>query len=137
MLIKWSAPMVSGAIPSYSQYISPGNFAVAQQGLADALAQYDPIHKQFNVAESACFGCHSVSDWLAYFGAVFNCPHGNAGYLRYYNIEPFLAANGSVQALGQFTANPTAGLRALRTSMHQELLHIASTEMPHLCTSRS
>lgn len=101
LLIKWTAAMVGGAIPGYSAY--PGVGAqIGQPGLATALKSYDP-EGRFAVAESSCFGCHSAEDWLGYFDSIFNNPYGNAQYVRIYNIQPFLAAGGALDALATLT----------------------------------
>jgi hypothetical protein len=103
LLVEWSAAMVQGAIPAYSQYPSPKDLQIGQPGLATALKQYDPQEQRFIVGESFCFGCATKDQWLAYFEAVFACPYGNAEYVRIYNIQPFLASPGALDALATFT----------------------------------
>jgi hypothetical protein len=120
LLIEWSAPMVKPAMPGYSFYFGPGDFApgkpspVGQPGLRDALAAYHNVNQtkkkadmRYVVAESACFGCGTVEQWKGYFDAVFSetmNPYGKVAYLRYYNIEPFANSPGAVEALRQFVA---------------------------------
>ena len=51
LLIEWSAPMVKPAMPGYSFYFGPGDFApgkpspVGQPGLRDALAAYHNVNQ--------------------------------------------------------------------------------------------
>eukprot|EP00040_Diaphanoeca_grandis_P010943 m.56076 g.56076 ORF g.56076 m.56076 type:complete len:458 (-) comp22177_c0_seq2:163-1536(-) len=109
LLIEWSSAMVPPATPGYSFYFGPGQFKakggpLGQPGLRTALEAYDPEHLRFTVAESACFGCTTATEWQGYFDAVFNNPYGNVSYLRYYNLEPFLASPGAVPGLHQFIA---------------------------------
>lgn len=102
LLTKWTAAMVGGAIPGYSAY--PGVGAkIGQPGLATALQSYDPGGRRFVVAESSCFGCHNTKEWLQYFDSIFNNPYGNAQYVRIYNVQPFLAAGGALDALATLT----------------------------------
>ena len=108
-LIEWSAAMVKPAIPGYSFYFGPGTFSpgqpnpVGQPGLLAALQSYDPEERRYVVAESACFGCTTVAEWVGYFEAVFSSnPYGTVEYLRYYNIEPFAKSPGAVEGLRQF-----------------------------------
>ena len=65
---------------------------------------------RFLVAESACFGCQTAHDWETYFWAVFYNPVGAVQYLRYYNIEPFLAAPeakvGLANVITKWTGRP-------------------------------
>ena len=116
LLIEWSAPMVNPAMPGYSFYFGPDDFApgkpspVGQPGLRDALALYYNHSKNedmhYVVAESACFGCNTVEQWKGYFEAVFGTSntYGRVAYLRYYNIEPFAKSPGAVEGLRQFLA---------------------------------
>ena len=92
------------------QYLSPGCFNVScfEPGLKAALDAYDPgpgLKKgRFLVAETACFGCKGAKQWEQYFRAVFDNIAGEVPYMRYYNIEPFLAAPGAVEGLRNFVA---------------------------------
>ena len=100
LLVEWEAAMVagSGAVPAYSAYPAVGD-PIGQQGLAAALDKYDPAGRRFVVGESTCFGCTDREQWLAYFKAIFENPFGRVLYVRIYNIEPFLAAGGALDAL--------------------------------------
>ena len=64
------------------------------------------------MAESACFGCSSAAEWEAYFRAVFDNAAGAVQYLRYYNVEPFLAASEARAGLANFV-NSWEGRTAL------------------------
>ena len=98
--------MLEPATPGYSFYLSPScaNTSCFQPGLKTALDSYDgnPKKGRFVVAETACFGCSTVAQWEGYFHAVFNNSAGPVQYMRYYNVEPFLAATGSVEGLRNF-----------------------------------
>ena len=130
LLIEWNSPMTPPATPGYSFYLSPHCFNVScfQPGLRTALESYDPgagLKKgRFVVAESACFGCTGAAEWEGYFNAAFNNSAGEVHYLRYYNIEPFLAAPGSVEGLRNFvngwreTPASTARQAAMKTDDH-------------------
>jgi hypothetical protein len=106
--IEWNSPMIAPATPGYSFYLSPSCFhkkSCFQPGLKTALDNYNGNSKKgrFVVAETACFGCKSVAEWEGYFHTIFaNNKVGEVQYLRYYNIEPFLAAAGSVEGLQNF-----------------------------------
>ena len=102
LLIKWTAAMVGGAIPGYSAYPGVGD-KIGQPGLATALQSYDPDGRRFVVAESTCFGCQNAQEWLSYFDSIFNNPYGSAQYVRIYNIQPFIAAGGALDALATLT----------------------------------
>ena len=106
LMIKWDSPMIAPATPGYSFYLSPSCFNTScfQPGLKAALDTYDgnPKKGRFVVAETACFGCSTVAQWEGYFHAVFNNSAGPVQYMRYYNVEPFLAATGSVEGLRNF-----------------------------------
>ena len=108
LMIEWNSPMIAPATPGYSFYLSPRCFNVScfEPGLKAALDAYDPgpgLKKgQFLVAETACFGCKGAAEWEQYFRAVFDNVAGEVPYMRYYNIEPFLAAPGSVEGLRNF-----------------------------------
>lgn len=107
-LIEWNSPMIAPAIPGYSFYFGPNKFhenPVGQPGLHSALLSYPPANMTFIVAESACFGCSSVQDWAGYFDTVFSNPYGRVSYLRYYNIEPFVASKNGVAGLHSFIDN--------------------------------
>ena len=50
---------------------------------------------RYVVAESACFGCSTADEWVAYFTAIFSNssnPYGRVDHMRYYNIAPFVQA---------------------------------------------
>jgi len=121
LMIEWNSPMLPPATPGYSFYLSPGCFNVTcfQPGLKAALDSYDPgpgLKKQrFLVAETACFGCTGAAEWEGYFTAIFDNTAGEVPYMRYYNIEPFLAAPGSVEGLRNFVLGwrtPSSSKRA-------------------------
>ena len=99
--VPWDAPIVPPATAAYSFYIGPGG-TIGQAGLALALEKYDPARRRFAVAETFCFDCHSKAEWLRYFEACFGSPHGNATYMRVYNVQPFLESAGAVDALRAF-----------------------------------
>lgn len=102
LLIEWEAAMVGGAVPAYSAYPGVGA-TIGQPGLAAALDKYDPAGRRFIVGESTCFGCGNQQQWLAYFHSIFQNPYGSAQYVRIYNIQPFLAAGGALDALVTLT----------------------------------
>jgi hypothetical protein len=97
--------MVHPGMPAYSAYPGGKTLEIGQPGLATALGVYDPQEKRFAVAESTCFGCASKQHWMEYFNAIFNCPYGNAQYVRIYNMQPFLASAGALDALAALTGN--------------------------------
>jgi hypothetical protein len=93
--------MVPPATAAYSFYIGPTG-TIGQPGLATALANYDPNHRRFAVAETFCFGCKSRDEWTSYLNACLGSPYGNVTYMRVYNLQPFLASPGAVDALGAY-----------------------------------
>jgi len=104
-LIKWSAGMVAPATPGYSFYYGPATPVIGQVGLKKALLAYNPgtpRRGEFIIAESACFGCGTPSDWVQYFRLAFHSPFGIVRQLRYYNLEPFVGQEGAIQGLHEF-----------------------------------
>ena len=108
LLARWDAPMVAPAVPGYTFYFGPGKFPgpgrpspVGQPGLRKALkTYYGEDEPRYVVAESACFGCSTADEWVAYFTAIFSNssnPYGRVDYMRYYNIAPFVQAPGAVE----------------------------------------
>ena len=115
LLARWDAPMVAPAVPGYTFYFGPGKFPgpgrpspVGQPGLRKALkTYYGKDEPRYVVAESACFGCSTADEWVAYFTAIFSSssnPYGRVDYMRYYNIAPFVQAPGAIEGLRRFVA---------------------------------
>ena len=121
-MIEWDSPMIPPATPGYSFYFSPGCFNVTcfEPGLKAALDSYDPgpglKKRRFLVAETACFGCRGATEWEEYFNAIFANIVGEVPYMRYYNIEPFLAAPGSVEGLRNFVLGWRTTSSSVRTT---------------------
>lgn len=101
LLIEWSSPMVSPAVPTYSFYVNPGDIP-GEPGLALALQGYDPSGHAFAAGEFFCFACRNQSQWYAAFQAMFNNKYGKLRFASVYNLGPFLKSPGAVAALRQF-----------------------------------
>ena len=110
LLIEWNSPMVEPAIPGYSSYDGPGK-PMGQPGLKHALDSYAYSNNTFVIAEAACFECKTKEQWINYFTTVFNNPYGKVKYMRYYNIDPFLSAPGSLEGLREFVEGYSPGLK--------------------------
>jgi hypothetical protein len=82
---------------------------MGQPGLKHALDSYAYSNNTFVIAEAACFECKTKGQWIDYFTTVFNNPYGKVKYMRYYNIDPFVSAPGSLEGLRGFVEGYNGG----------------------------